>query len=121
MIYTTYFGKLNSKSMTAKITPIAICAKAPDGWRRDQFKELAPDYAMYEAYKRTGDVDAFVAAYKERILSKLDPEQEANKILLAAKVGTEPALVCYEKTGSFCHRNIVADWLRRAGIEVQEL
>ena len=30
MIYTTYFGKLNSRDFDkAKFTPIAICAKPP--------------------------------------------------------------------------------------------
>lgn len=33
MIYTTYFGKLNSRDFDkTKFTPIAICAKPPEGW-----------------------------------------------------------------------------------------
>lgn len=31
------------------------------------------------------------------------------------------ALVCYEKSGDFCHRHIVADWLNQAGYDVKEL
>ena len=30
-------------------------------------------------------------------------------------------LMCYEKSGSFCHRTIVAEWLRNNGIEIKEL
>jgi uncharacterized protein (DUF488 family) len=30
-------------------------------------------------------------------------------------------LLCYEKSGDFCHRHLVAEWLRRYGYEVKEL
>ena len=30
------------------------------------------------------------------------------------------ALVCYEKPGDFCHRHLVAQWLRDAGYSVEE-
>ena len=31
------------------------------------------------------------------------------------------ALICYEKPSEFCHRHLVADWLKEYGIEVEEL
>lgn len=35
--------------------------------------------------------------------------------------GNDVALVCYEKPGEFCHRRIVAEWLKKAaGIPVEE-
>jgi uncharacterized protein (DUF488 family) len=30
-------------------------------------------------------------------------------------------LLCYEKKGCFCHRHILADWLRSHGFEVTEV
>lgn len=32
----------------------------------------------------------------------------------------EPCLICYEKPGEFCHRHLVAAWIRNAGFEVRE-
>ncbi len=38
------------------------------------------------------------------------------------ELGHNPVLLCWEKPGDFCHRMVVADWLRNsAGIEVREL
>lgn len=31
------------------------------------------------------------------------------------------ALLCYEKPDDFCHRHLVADWLRKNGYECEEL
>ena len=30
------------------------------------------------------------------------------------------ALVCYEKPEEFCHRHLVADWLRKYGHDIKE-
>ena len=35
-------------------------------------------------------------------------------------LGTEIALICYEKPENFCHRHLVAEWLQEAGYQVQE-
>ncbi len=40
------------------------------------------------------------------------------------KVGKElqgMILLCYEKTGDFCHRHLVAEWLREAKFDVEEI
>lgn len=34
--------------------------------------------------------------------------------------GKDIALICYEKSGSFCHRHVVARWLGKAGFVVKE-
>ena len=48
MIYTTYFGKLNSRDFDkAKFTPIAICAKPPGGYAGKCFSSLAPHYDFF--------------------------------------------------------------------------
>lgn len=52
--------------------------------------------------------------YQEFILSRLDPLQ------VAQELGQGSILLCWEKPGEFCHRIVVADWLREAGIEVEE-
>ena len=38
------------------------------------------------------------------------------------ELGHNPILLCWEEPGDFCHRMVVADWLRTsAGVEVKEL
>jgi hypothetical protein len=42
--------------------------------------------------------------------------------LLTALVSPhDPVLLCWERAGAFCHRRLVADWLRAAGIECEEI
>ena len=52
--------------------------------------------------------------YKYETLDKLDPHKVA--VDLEGKT-----LLCYEKSEDFCHRHIVAAWLRHYGYEVEEL
>jgi uncharacterized protein (DUF488 family) len=57
--------------------------------------------------------------YTRLVLDSLDPHVVVQQ--LKNMVGyNDVALVCYEKSGDFCHRNIVAEWLRNAGYEVKE-
>ena len=39
---------------------------------------------------------------------------------LAGGKGKDIALICYEKPGEFCHRNIVREWLKEFGYKVEE-
>lgn len=122
MIYTTYFGKLNSKNFPdTKITPIAICAKPPEGWTWKTYSQLAPKYDFFTQYKQDGDFNKFTQAYNLQVLSNLDPAFVGHQLLLEAEVGKDIALVCYEKDSKVCHRSLVAAWLRKAGFEVEEL
>lgn len=119
MIYTTYFAKL--KKLPDNVVPIAICRWLPEQLRCTCFhyKELAPPVDIYTDYKHTGDTVQFTNSYTERVLSKLDPhyiEQALRKW-----VGDRDfALVCYEKSSDFCHRHLVAEWLRKAGYVCEE-
>ena len=98
MIYTTYFGKLNSRDFDkAKFTPIAICAKPPDGWAGKCFSSLAPHYDFFVQYKKDGKFSTFSEHYNAEVM------------------------VCYEKDQATCHRSLVAAWLRKNGFEVEEI
>ena len=71
---------------------------------------LAPSWAMV----KIDSPNTFTPLYQEFILSRLDPLQ------VAQELGHGSILLCWEKPGEFCHRIVVADWLREAGIEVEE-
>ena len=122
MIYTTYFAKL--KKLPENIIPIAICAKPPVGYKGACYRQLAPKYDFYNQWKVNKDNDYFTFCYKDRVLKDLNPTRLVAE--LYAQIGRTPcngdiALVCYEKSGDFCHRHLVADWLRNNGYSCEEL
>lgn len=96
LIYTSYFAQV--KNLPSDIVPISIAAKQVPGWRYPVYKALAPTYNILYDYKRDGDKDHYVAAYLRDVLRYLSQE----------------------KSGSFCHRHVVARWLGKAGFVVKE-
>lgn len=122
MIYTTYFGKLNSRDFDkTKFTPIAICAKPPEGWAGKCFSSLAPHYDFFMQYKKDVKFPTFSEHYNAEVLAKLDPSFVGHQLLLMADAGRSPVMVCYEKNPAACHRSLVAAWLRQNGFEVEEV
>lgn len=110
LIYTSYFAQV--KNLPSDIVPISIAAKQVPGWRYPVYKALAPTYNILYDYKRDGDKDHYVAAYLRDVLRYLFQEKLSG--------GKDIALICYEKSGSFCHRHVVARWLGKAGFVVKE-
>lgn len=121
MIYTTYFAKL--KSLPKDIIPIAICAKPIPGFQCAIYKQLAPRFDFYSKYKVDGDESDFITCYNEQILKSLNPAKVVADLYYAAGKGYcdgDIALVCYEKSTDFCHRHLVAEWLRANGYLCEE-
>ena len=121
MIYTTYFAKL--KALPKSITPIAICAKPPIGYLGASYRQLAPHYDFYSKYKIDSDANYFTLCYNDQILRHMNPARVVAD--LYAQVGKsycdgDIALVCYEKATDFCHRQLVAEWLRENGFHCEE-
>ncbi|MGL5574443.1 MAG: DUF488 family protein, N3 subclade [Bacteroidales bacterium] len=117
MVRTSYFSGLKSKGINPTDC-IAICRVVPNGWTGEKAIRLAPSQpllkAMLDGY--LGEKE-FERLYIEQLESSID---DASKIRLARFVDGK-VLVCYEKTGDFCHRHILAKWMReRCGIEVSE-
>ena len=117
MIYTTYFAKL--RSLPDHVTPIAICGKAPDWYNGAQYKQLAPKWNFFSEWKKTRDNHYYVRCFKEQVLSKLDINRVLNDLRSLSSTD-DIALVCYEKPEDFCHRHLVANWLRENNIPVKE-
>lgn len=112
---TSYFARLKEIE-----NPISICGKAPDWYQGPQFKKLAPKLWFFQLY-RQGKIteEEYTEAYNIEVLGELNPHS-VYKALFSA-YNEEPTLLCYEKPGDFCHRHIVAKWLREAGYNVEEL
>lgn len=123
MIYTSYFAKLNY--FPKDITPISICAKAPNWYKGLQYKALAPKYDILMKYKQDGNTEDYIRSFHSHVLSKLNPSETVFDLYrLADKDDTyysyDICLVCYEKSSDFCHRHLVAEWLRKYGYECEE-
>lgn len=117
MIYTTYFANL--RHLPASIVPIAICSKVPSFYHGLHYKKLAPKYDFFMRWKETGDNEYYIRCFKQQVLQSLLPDQVASD-LMKMSGGRDVALVCYEKPGDFCHRFLVADWLKAGGYTVEE-
>lgn len=113
---TGYFAKLKNYQ-NANLTPISIAAKAPIWYKGDEYKKLAPKWSFYSEWKNgshKGDNDYYTKHFKEEVLDKLDPEQVLRELEGFSGVSEDNIiLLCYEKTGTFCHRHLVADWLNQ--------
>lgn len=124
MIYTTYFAKL--KSLPKNIVPVSICAKVPDWYTGLQYKKLAPKYDSFVEWKKNHDNDYYIERFQKEVLDLLDPSDVIREIedkIRDGKIILSPvnfALVCYEKSSDFCHRHLVAEWLKKNGIACEE-
>ena len=133
-IYTTYFA--NIRNLPDNVVPISITLKSPPGWAGAELKKLAPPYQLLKTYKQStmsinidkNDVYVYyIKRYFESVLSQLDPESVLSELELLAEeryCGSDKdydiALVCFESPVDFCHRHIVAEWLRWHGIKCEE-
>lgn len=118
MIYTGYYARLNEYA-DAGLDPIAISGAIPDFYDLDKFrwwKFFAPSKDIFYSWKNGQITDeGYVARYISERLEVLDLEMVREKF----KEVEQPILLCYEKEG-FCHRHVLADWLRNLGYEVEE-
>jgi len=118
MIYTGYYAKLKLYE-NAGLMPISIAGKAPEFYKGFQFKTFAPSWDIFSKWK-SGEINNFqyTERFREEILNKLDKEG-IRRFLDSFE--TDIILLCYEKSGDFCHRHIVADWIETEfGKKVEE-
>jgi len=110
MIYTSYFS---SKKYNIELG-VSI-ARYANFWKGEICQELFPSKELLADYKADLiNESQYKARYVVETLSKLNPKE------LAAKLNNK-VLLCYEKSGDFCHRHIVADWFNQNGIACEEL
>ena len=102
---TSYFAKEGSNP-----DAVAICLSIPDWYRGRWMQKLAPPRSIFHLRQ-----EEFVPAYLD-YLDTLDPDA------IAAELGEDAVLLCYEKPGTFCHRRLLADWLEeKTGRTIPEL
>jgi len=108
---TSYFAK-----KIKFINPVSIAGKCPDWYKGKEFKKLAPKYWFFKKYKEDHDKKFYTEMYYKEVLNLLDPKT------IYEELGENSTLLCWEKSGSFCHRRLIANWLEiNLNIKVPEL
>jgi len=114
-IYTSYYGNLK-KLMQRGIVPINISLYPPKWFRGNSIMYLAPRPFMLG---KNVSEEYYTKIFNEQIMPAVNLQTLA-KDIEARGQGKDVALLCYEKPGDFCHRHLVADWLNKKGIPVEE-
>ena len=111
--YTGYYAM--SKHYPPGILQVAISRILPEFWGKGEYSHLYdPNLApTMDILKNTRSKEEYEKRYREEVLEKLKPE-------FVHWIHKGKMFLCYEAPGKFCHRHILADWLREAGYTVEE-
>lgn len=94
---------------------VSIAGRAPDWYKGRQYKKLAPKYHFFIKFKQDRDKEYYTEHYNKEVLGVLDPKE------VYEELGEDAILLCWEKSGNFCHRRLIAVWLEKAlGITIDE-
>ena len=105
---TSYFARFKGTN------GVSITLGIPIWFKGAHYPQLAPKADFLFKYKKDGDEKEYTNQYYAQVLDKLDPQEVYNDL-------KDKVLLCYEKSGKFCHRRLVADWIEeKLGIVVPE-
>ena len=108
---TSYFAKYKGENA------VSIAGKTPDWYKGREYKKLAPKYDWWKKWRDESlSEEWYKEQYYKTILDKLDARQ------VYEELGEDAVLLCWEKSGKFCHRHLITDWFQKElGIEITEL
>lgn len=109
-LHTSYFAK-NANNPNA----VSISVSVPDWYHGRQNRLVAPGWSLVSSYK---DGKVTEEEYTEAYRAMLDKLGER---LILASLKDGDVLLCWEKPTDFCHRHVLAQWLREHGHTVSEL
>jgi uncharacterized protein (DUF488 family) len=108
---TSYFAKSANHEKA-----VSIAGKAPDWYIGRSYKMLAPKIWFFKKYKEDGDEKFYIEQYQKEVLDKLDARKVYDEL------GEDAVLLCWEKSGKFCHRILVAKWFKsKLNVDVLEI
>lgn len=126
MIYTSYFAKI--RKFPDNVIPVSIARFTPKGVNIPVLTELAPTKGILFKYKADNNKEDYIRDYNEQILDKLSAFKIINMIEnatglkdISVRTDKHVALCCFEKSEDFCHRHLIADYMEKQGIKIQEL
>ena len=75
--------------------------------------ELSPTKELLNGFKYGNISEEEFTTKFDNYLSNISPSNIVGQLdaISMLQGGKDIVLVCYEKTGDFCHRHIISDWL----------
>lgn len=116
MIGTSYYGNPNLEEMHdlgIKLVSISKSTPAPFDRKCTHYNALKPSWELINHWKAHRDEEAYRKVYMAQ-LNKLDPKVVYEKL-------NKSIMLCYERPGEFCHRRLVAEWLRKHDYKIEEI
>jgi hypothetical protein len=104
MVQTSNFAKSGNDPLA-----IAISVSTPHWYMGRIFPQLYPPIDLLNDYKNgLISQEVYTHRYNLEVLAKLDPYDVIDMI------EDDAILICWEGSGEFCHRRLVAKWLEDA-------
>jgi hypothetical protein len=101
---TSYFSSPQIKNKNLNL--VSIAKKSPTWITCKTYHLLCPSWDLVKNYKsKLITQEQYTEMYIRGWLNKLDPARTYQEL------GEDAILLCWEKSGFFCHRHIVAKWL----------
>lgn len=95
---------------------VSIALDPPFYYHGRCYPELAPPAHLLKSHHAHYDEKYYIEVYTREVLDKLDPQTVYDEL------GPDAILLCYENGTKFCHRFLVAEWLRKhLGIDILEV
>lgn len=117
VVGTSYYGKkLGEEWLRIQVSRESV------GPVHLSIEEAYPRQELLEAFKSNlvGE-EEFSRKYIEETKPRIEKIAERIKIASVMTGKKKLVLLCYEKTGDFCHRHLLAGMLGEIGIEVEEV
>lgn len=113
-IYTSYFAM--GTKLPKDLVQISISLFPPNFFAGKEYKKIAPTQKILFDWKRLADKERYIKEYQKDVLSKLD-KAKVYRELEELGQGKDVVLLCYEKSGDFCHRHLFAEWMSDYNVE----
>lgn len=117
MIYTSYYAVAGK--IPDNVVKVSISKGIPTWFVGHSYDKLAPNWDTVRKYKDGGSWKEYTFEYSNTILNKLSPTMVIKELMLLSG-NYDVVLLCYEKSTDNCHRHLVRDWLKSAGIRCEE-
>lgn len=120
-IWTGYYAQMK-KYAQVDLVPVSIAYLTPVWYMGETCFELAPPRKLLVSYKKgLIDQDGYTKQYLQ-FLKTVDWSLTIGKLfdISDRNQGKDLILCCYEKPSDFCHRHLLAEYLTKHGMDVQE-
>ena len=121
-IFTSYYAMARYFPKEYRLISISADGGRIARFGGDVYKKLAPKQEFWKVWHdNRGKIDElennkyYIENYYNKVLKDLNPQE------LIEELGNNSILLCYEKATDFCHRHIVAEWLKINGFGAKEI